>query len=56
MGNGLLACTLAWLVLATHGAPDSMRVLVMGFIAVVYGSVLISLAARPDDIEIVYKG
>ena len=56
MGNGLLACTLAWLVLAAHGAPDGMRVLVMGFIAVVYGSVLISLAARPDDIEIVYKG
>jgi hypothetical protein len=56
IGNGLLACTLAWLVLATHGAPDGMRVLVMGFIAVVYGSVLISLAARPDDIEIVYKG
>ena len=56
MGNGLLACTLAWLVLAAHGAPDGMRVLVMGFIAVVYGSVLISLSARPDDIEIVYKG
>jgi hypothetical protein len=56
MGNGLLACTLAWLVLTAHGAPDGMRVLVMGFIAVVYGSVLISLAARPDDIEIVYKG
>jgi 4-hydroxybenzoate polyprenyltransferase len=56
IGNGLLACTLAWLVLTAHGAPDGMRVLVMGFIAVVYGSVLISLAARPDDIEIVYKG
>jgi 4-hydroxybenzoate polyprenyltransferase len=55
-GNGLLACTLAWLVLEAQGAPEGMRVLVMAFLALVYGSVLIWLAGRPDDIEIVYKG
>jgi len=56
MGNGLLACALAWLVLDAQGAPEGMRVLVVAFLALVYGSVLVSLAGRPDDIEIAYKG
>jgi 4-hydroxybenzoate polyprenyltransferase len=56
MGNGLLACTLASLVLRAQGAPEGMQVLVMAFLAVVYGSVLIALIGRPDDIEIAYKG
>ena len=56
MGNGLLACTFAWLVLDAGGAPEGMRVLVMAFLALVYGSVLVSLAGRPDDVEIAYKG
>jgi 4-hydroxybenzoate polyprenyltransferase len=56
MGNGLLACTLAWLVLEAQGAPEGMRVLVVGFVALVYWSVLLSLAGRSDDVEIVYKG
>ncbi|HWL91337.1 MAG TPA: UbiA family prenyltransferase, partial [Actinomycetota bacterium] len=56
MGNGLLACTLAWLVLEAGGAPESMRVLVMAFLTLVYGSVFLSLTDRPDDIRIAYKG
>jgi 4-hydroxybenzoate polyprenyltransferase len=56
MGNGLLACTLASLVLQPRGAPEAMQVLVITFLALVYGSVLIMLAGRPDDIEIAYKG
>ena len=56
MGNGLLACTLASLVLQAQGAPEDMQVLAMAFLALVYGSVLITLAGRPDDIEIAYKG
>jgi 4-hydroxybenzoate polyprenyltransferase len=56
MGNGLLASTLAWLVLQAGGAPESMRVLVLAFLVLVYGSVLVSLAGRPDEIEVVYKG
>jgi len=56
MGNGLLACTLASLVLKAQGAPEGMQVLAMAFLALVYGSVLIMLAGRPDDIEIAYKG
>jgi 4-hydroxybenzoate polyprenyltransferase len=56
LGNGLLACTLASLVLQAAGAPEGMRVLVLAFLALVYGSVLVALAGRPDDIEIAYKG
>ena len=56
MGNGLLACTLTWLVLEAQGAPEDMRVLAMAFLALVYGSAFLSLNARADDIEIAYKG
>ena len=56
MGNGLLACTLTGLVVQADGAPESMRVLALAFVALVYASVLITLTGRPDDIEIAYKG
>lgn len=56
LGNGLLACTLASLVLQTNGAPEGTQALVLAFLALVYGSVLVTLTARPDDIEIAYKG
>jgi 4-hydroxybenzoate polyprenyltransferase len=56
MGNGLLACTLAWLVLGAAGAPEGMRVLATAFLALVYASVFIRLTGRPGDIEIAYKG
>jgi 4-hydroxybenzoate polyprenyltransferase len=56
MGNGLLACTLASLVLQAHGAPEGMRVLAMAFLALVYGAVFLALNGRPNEIEIAYKG
>ena len=56
MGNGLLAVTLAWLVLQAAGAPRNMGVLVGAFLALVYGFVVVSLAGRSDEIEIAYKG
>jgi 4-hydroxybenzoate polyprenyltransferase len=55
MGNGLLACTLASLVLQAEGAPEDMRMLALAFLALVYGSVFMTLTGRPDDIEIAYK-
>jgi 4-hydroxybenzoate polyprenyltransferase len=56
MGNGLLACTLASLILQAQGAPEGMRVLTMAFLALVYGTVFLALNDRPDEIEIAYKG
>jgi 4-hydroxybenzoate polyprenyltransferase len=56
MGNGLLACTLASLILQAQGAPEGMRVLTMAFFALVYGAVFLALNDRPDEIEIAYKG
>jgi 4-hydroxybenzoate polyprenyltransferase len=56
MGNGLLACTLASLVLQAHGAPEGMRVLAIAFLALVYGTVFLALNDRQDEIEIAYKG
>ena len=56
MGNGLLACTLASLVLQAQGASEGMQVLAMAFLALVYGSVFLALNGRPDEIEIAYKG
>jgi 4-hydroxybenzoate polyprenyltransferase len=56
LGNGLLACTLAWLVLQAAGAPEGMRVLATAFLALVYAWAFLTLTGRPDDIEIAYKG
>jgi 4-hydroxybenzoate polyprenyltransferase len=56
MGNGLLACTLACLVLQAAGAPAGMRVLAMAVLALVYAWAFLTLTDRPGDIEIAYKG
>jgi 4-hydroxybenzoate polyprenyltransferase len=56
MGNGLLACALAWLVLGADGATANQRVPFLAFLTLVYGAVFVEMAGRPDDIEIVYKG
>ena len=56
MGNGLLACTLASLILRAQEAPERMRVLTMAFLALVYGTLFLVLNDRPDEIEIAYKG
>jgi 4-hydroxybenzoate polyprenyltransferase len=56
MGNGLLACTLAWLVLQAAGAPVGMRVLTMAVLALAYAWAFLTLIDRPGDIEIAYKG
>jgi hypothetical protein len=45
MGNGLLACTLTWLLLEAEGAPEDMRLLAVAFLALVFGSVFLSLNA-----------
>jgi 4-hydroxybenzoate polyprenyltransferase len=55
MGNGLLACTLTWLVLEAEGAPQAIRLAALAFVAVVYGSVFLLLSARRDEIRIAYK-
>lgn len=56
LGNGLLACTLTWLVLAAEGAPEHVRVVVLAGLALVYVAVVARLAVDPDDVRIAYKG
>ena len=56
MGNGLLACTLAWLVLDAGGAPVAVRTVALSFLTLVFVWVFVHLDARRDDIEIAYKG
>jgi 4-hydroxybenzoate polyprenyltransferase len=56
MGNGLLACALAWLLLGSTDAPDGMRVLTLAFLAVVFGTVFRAMTSGRDDIRIAYKG
>ncbi|HYY07990.1 MAG TPA: UbiA family prenyltransferase, partial [Actinomycetota bacterium] len=55
LGNGLLACTLTWLVLEADGAPEGIRLAAVAFVALVYGSVFLLLYARRDEIRIAYK-
>jgi hypothetical protein len=55
LGNGMLLCVLAWLVVTEHGATLPEATTLGGTIA---GLVLVSslaLAARADDVVIGYK-
>ncbi len=56
MGNGLLACALAWLLLGSIDVPDGMRALTLAFLAVVFGTVFRAMTSGRDDIRIAYKG
>jgi 4-hydroxybenzoate polyprenyltransferase len=56
LGNGLLACALASLVLRAEAAPVGITASALAFVAVVYVSIVASLRARPDDVRIAYKG
>jgi 1,4-dihydroxy-2-naphthoate polyprenyltransferase len=56
MGNGLLACAFAWLLLGSTDAPDGMRALTLAFLAVVFGSVFRAMTSGRADIRIAYKG
>ena len=56
MGNGLLACVLAWLLLGSADAPDGLRLLTLAFLAVVFGTVFRAMTSGRDDIRIAYKG
>jgi len=56
LGNGILLCLLAWLVLGGEGASDGARTaFTCGLAALFLGSTA-ALAARPERVVIGYKG
>ena len=56
MGNGLLTCVLAWLVLDAAGAPAGDRLFLVLVLAGVFAASFVSLLRRPDVVTIGYKG
>jgi hypothetical protein len=56
MGNGLLTCVLAWLVLAAAGAPPGERLFFVLVLAGLFAASFASLVRRPDVVVIGYKG
>jgi 4-hydroxybenzoate polyprenyltransferase len=56
MGNGLLLCVLAWLVLEAHGADAERRLAFVAALAAVFAGGYVALAARPEQAVIGYKG
>jgi 4-hydroxybenzoate polyprenyltransferase len=56
MGNGLLLCVLAWLVLEAHGADAERRLAFVAALAAVFAAGYVALAARPEQAVIGYKG
>jgi 4-hydroxybenzoate polyprenyltransferase len=56
MGNGLLTCVLAWLVLAAAGAPAGERLFFVLALAGLFAGSFASLVRRPDVVVIGYKG
>jgi hypothetical protein len=56
MGNGMLITLLSWLAMTSQAAPFAHRIGFCAFLLVVYGSNYLSLARRPQDALIGYKG
>lgn len=56
MGNGMLICVLAWLVLGGEGAAPAERSLFVSLLASVFVVGFLPLAARPERAVIGYKG
>ena len=56
MGNGLLTCVLAWLVLDSAGAPVGQRFFFVLVLAALFTASFASLVRRPDVVAIGYKG
>ena len=56
IGNGLLVGALAWLLLAAHGAPTLAAVSFETVLAALFLGSSASLALRPQDAVLGYKG
>jgi hypothetical protein len=56
MGNGLLLCMLGWLLLQGNGASVEQASLLTAFLSAPFFLSFASLAARPGDAAIGYKG
>jgi 4-hydroxybenzoate polyprenyltransferase len=56
LGNGVLLCVLAWLVLGGDGASDGARAAFAWALAALFGASVVALAARPERVVIGYKG
>jgi len=56
LGNGVLLCLLAWLVLGGEGASDAARTTFICALAALFLGSTAALAARPERVVIGYKG
>jgi 4-hydroxybenzoate polyprenyltransferase len=56
MGNGLLVCILAWFVTAGHGASPAQTASLTAALSALFLFSFASLAARPEEALIGYKG
>lgn len=56
MGNGLLLCALAWLVVRGAGASQPEAALLAGGLAAIFCLGFLALASRPEAVTIGYKG
>jgi 4-hydroxybenzoate polyprenyltransferase len=56
MGNGLLLCVLGWLLLEGGGASVAQASLLAAFLSAPFFLSFVSLAARPGEVVIGYKG
>jgi hypothetical protein len=56
MGNGLLLCVLGWLLLQGSGAPVAQAALFTAFLSAPFFLSFVSLATRPGEAVIGYKG
>ncbi|HEY7042814.1 MAG TPA: UbiA family prenyltransferase [Nocardioidaceae bacterium] len=56
MGNGLLICLLAWLLLEAQGAAAATTCGVVTVIGLLYAATYVTLVRHPDEVLVGYKG
>ena len=56
MGNGLLLCLLGWLVVRGAGAPVATAIVFVAAVCALFLASFATLASRPGDVVIGYKG
>jgi 4-hydroxybenzoate polyprenyltransferase len=56
LGNGLLICVLAWLLLSGTGAPEAERLAFVAILASLYTASAVVLLGKPQEVVLGYKG
>jgi hypothetical protein len=56
LGNGLLICALAWILLDRAGASEAQRLLFVAVLGTLYLASAVALLGKPQEVVLGYQG